>query len=319
VKRLILLFVFLSLSFQSAFGNVEDISEFDFGLKNQDSYVPKEPIYKAPYRSAALAAGLSALLPGLGHAYIGDMETTGCFFVGTGLAFGASTLKRDPTLYIPAGYLLNNTWMYGVYAAYRDTRILNGSSYYSYKKMPTDSLFDLATAPFRPSILKKPEVWGGLICKLAVAFGVGYLRHISMSHSGSFSHSTQVNKVMPFMAFPVGMGEEAFFRGYLQPQLSETFNSPAAGLVLSSLLFGGAHFMNTLDMDRESTQAYCTYSIPLITASGFYYGWLANKNCSLQEVVAIHALYDFTLFSLAAALRPESILEEHHFSVSIPF
>lgn len=336
MKNLILMVMLVSVFFQSSFASIgenkiEDGSELGYShevasfdsystLQNSTSYSPSEPIYKAPYKSAALAAGMSIFVPGMGHAYIGDMKTAGCLIGGVGCSFGAGSLGKDPAVHIPGSCLMSNTWMYGVYAAYRDARIFNGASHYSYKKMPHDSLFDLATAPFRLSILKKPEVWGGVLCKLTAGIGVLYLYSQMAMHSGIPVHSSRGSSVMPFMAFPIGIGEEALFRGYLQPQISEAFGSPAAGLILSSFAFGGAHLLNTLNMDEQDRRDYCTYSIPFLICSGFYYGWLANKNCSLKEAVAVHALYDFTLFGLGAAFGGEdSIWEKHDFSMSIPF
>lgn len=312
IKNATLLTTYLIACFNFAFADLE------INLTSQPpiSYAPPEPVYQPTYKSAALSAGLSILFPGLGHAYLGDMKTAASLAGGTGLAYGAYELAEDPSVYVPSGILSNNTWMYSVYAAYRDARISNGVSLYRYK-MPTDSLLDLASAPFRPSILKKPEVWGGLLGKLAVGIGVGYLRYRMTNHAHPPSDSTQ-HRITPYMALPIGIGEEALFRGYLQPQLSEAIN-PTAGIILSSLAFGAAHIVNTRGMDKQESQSYCTYIIPFLSCSGLYYGWMAKKNGSLKECVAVHTLYDFTLLCLSAAAGKESIFEDQVFSLSIPF
>lgn len=282
-------------------------------------YAPSEPIYTHSYKNAALAAGLSALFPGLGHVYIGDMETAGCLAGGTLVANGVAISPGSPYEFSYfSAQTAYNTWMYGIYSAYRDARIMNVGRSYSCK-MPTDSLLDLAYAPFNPRILKKPEVWGGVLGALTASVGVGMLAKYSSSHQKPPSLSVSGGNLKPFVALPVGIGEEALFRGYLQTQLSEVFN-PTAALALSSLAFGAIHFTNTLGMDEYEKRTYCTYSIPFITCFGLYFGWLAQKNGSLKECVAVHTLYDFILFSIdALALEEASTSKEHGFSVSIPF
>lgn len=301
-----------------------EIAAFDptLTLQHPISYSPPDPIYQAPRKNATLAAGLSVLFPGLGHAYLGDMKTAGSLAGGASLAYSAAVLGRDKeeSIYISGAYTLQNTWAYGIYAAYRDARIANGQSSYSYK-MPTENFTDLATAPFRPSILKKPEVWGGILGALTAAFSLGYLKYQNQKNAAHFaqpSFSASGRIVKPFMALPLGIGEEALFRGYLQPQLSEAFN-PTAGIFLSSLAFGAAHLVNTEGMNKKETRDYCTYSIPFITTFGIYFGWLAHKNSSLKETVAIHTLYDFVLFSIGALAGEASASKDHGFTISIPF
>jgi membrane protease YdiL (CAAX protease family) len=293
-------FVSSAIAIESDPVRPESSFEPSFNMQPPISYASPEQIYKSPYKNAALAAGLSALFPGLGHVYIGDMKTAGCLAGGTGLAMSAAAIasETDDAIYVSGAYTAQNTWAYGIYAAYRDARKMNGSSGYSYK-MPKDSLSDLVAAPFNLKILKKPEVWGGVLGALTAAVGVGFLYNYTSSHTTPPSLSARGNNVMPLMALPVGIGEEALFRGYLQPQLSEVFN-PTAGIALSSLAFGAVHLINTQGMTKYERNKYCTISIPFITCFGAYFGWLAHKNSSLKESVAVHTLYDFVLFSIGA-------------------
>lgn len=318
MKKRFIFALFTSAIIHSSFANIPEAPR-EFFEQEAIAYASSEPIYTPPYKNAALAAGLSAIFPGLGHVYIGDMKTAGFLAGGTILATRVSSWPQSPhEISDFSAQTAYNTWMYGIYSAYRDARIMNGGTSYSYK-MPTDSLADLAYAPINPRILKKPEVWGGVLGALTAAVGVGVLAHYTSSHGKAPSLSVTGRSLKPFVALPVGIGEEALFRGYLQPQLSEIFN-PTASLALSSLAFGAIHLTNTRDMNKYEKRRYCTYSIPFITSLGAYFGWLAQKNGSLKECVAVHTLYDFILFGLDA-LGPEeaSATKEHGFSMSIPF
>ena len=122
---------------------------------------------------------------------------------------------------------------------------------------------------------------------------------------------------MPFFALPVGISEEALFRGYLQSQLLEKLN-PFGGILISSLAFGASHISNATLMQKEDRWRYYSFSIPLITALGAYLGWLTHKNHSLQESVAVHTLYDLVLFT-GSALATKAAIGHSEFALAIPF
>jgi membrane protease YdiL (CAAX protease family) len=171
--------------------------------------------------------------------------------------------------------------------------------------MPTDSFADLSSAPFTFSVLKKPEVWGGLLGTMALAVTTAYVAGFADDAFIQTSAST----LSPLVAFPVGLGEEALFRGCLQSCITEISN-PYIGITLSSLAFGAAHIPNAFSMEKDMRRRYYTFSLPLITTIGAYCGWLTYKNNSLKESVALHTWYDFILFaassldSAAATGRP---------------
>ena len=252
-----------------------------------------------PYRSAALTGFLSLCSPGLGQIYLGELGK-GMAFSGT-VGVGVALFKHHHhTAMKQFGVQLCSTaWSYGVYSAYRDARLFNRESLYSYK-MPTDRFVDLAAAPFRWSVIKKPEVWGAFLGSLALATTVTYLAYPSEARIKT--HSVSLAKwAQPLSAFAVGLSEESFFRGYLQSQIAEISN-PTTGIVLSSLIFGAAHMPNVLvlDLPHEHRWRYFAFSIPMITALGGYFGWMTHKNRSLKESVALHSWYDFTLFTIGA-------------------
>jgi membrane protease YdiL (CAAX protease family) len=298
----------------------ENFSQQIISLDLDSPTIPSEiiqlPAPKAidlPRKSTLLAVGLSSLFPGLGHVYLGDMQTAGGLMGGTGLAIGL--IPYGGPLQIPAIVTLQNTWNYGIYAAYRDARLFNGQAGYSYK-MPTDSLADLSYAPFNFRILKKPEVWGGFLGALAIAITTSYFTYSQDAHiQPQLSSRTAA---LPLIALPVGIGEESFFRGYLQSQLSEWL-TPWGGIVVSSLAFGASHIPNAQMLAPEDQWRYYAFTLPVITAFGGYFGWLTHKNNSLKESVAVHTWYDFVLFAAAALATQTAATGRSGFAIAIPF
>ncbi len=268
------------------------------------------PLLPKQYKSSLVTVGLAYLTPGLGHVYLGDLKTAGALF---GTAFTTKSLAGYKKT-APFSNLMSNsnTWFYGIYAAYRDVRINNNQNGYRYQ-MPTDSFGDLASAPFRWNVIKKPEVWGGLIGSLAIASVVVYFsmpdREATCSLEGN---------IFPLSAFSIGLGEESFFRGYLQSFLAERL-SPTAAITLSSLAFGAVHIPNALYLHKEQRMNYYTFSLPLITSLGGYMGWLTHKNRSLKSSVALHAWYDFTLFTISTLAAPTASMGKPTFKHTFNF
>lgn len=269
---------------------------------------PQPPSQKNPLVSAML----SSLIPGLGHVYINDM-TTAAGFMGTTALTLVFTLSPTTMIANTSLTTLQATSFYSCYAAYRDTRLLHGSSNYHYP-MPNNSLAELTTAPFSWSVMKKPEVWAGILGTLAVA---GTTSYFAFRHSTKMQMDTSKSSRLPIMAWPVGIGEEALFRGFLQTALSERLN-PTSGLILSSLAFGAAHIPNAKNIRPENQWRYYAFSLPLITGIGAYCGWLTQKHNSLRESVALHTWYDFVLFTLEAAAGSAAI-GSPSFAFAIPF
>src|SRR5207253_3438 len=63
-----------------------------------------------------------------------------------------------------------NIWFYGVFAAYRDARLMRGDIGYRHP-VARETLGQLASAPFRPRIWKRPWFWAGLPLMLGAAVG----------------------------------------------------------------------------------------------------------------------------------------------------
>ncbi len=277
---------------------------------------PKVPVLPKPYRNPFYATTL-AFVPGLGHVYLGDLQTAGALFGSATLSFNLA--RHKSTYEYSALFSPQNSTFYSVYAAYRDVRINNEQKGYKYK-MPNDSFQDLTFAPFRWSVIKKPEVWGGLLGSLTAAAALSYFLFESDSHI----HCSTNRAILPFAAFSIGLGEEAFFRGYLQSFFAERMR-PEAAIVTSSLIFGAAHVGNVLRIENddivlvENWREYLTYGIPFISSLGGYMGWLVHKNRSLKESVALHAWYDFVLFLGHSVATPTAMAGNPRFAYSVSF
>jgi membrane protease YdiL (CAAX protease family) len=261
-------------------------------LPLQPQMPSQPPVLPKEYRSPYAAVGLTMILPGLGHLYLKEYLTATGLISGTVLAGSVNPMS------------FSNLWMYSVFASYRDVRINNNQKGYSYR-MPNDDFVDLATAPFRWSVMKKPEVWGGLLASLAVAGGAIAL-HESVTCKIAPIASNESADLFPLQAFSIGLGEEAFFRGYLQSYFCEQMNTTSA-IMLSSVVFGAAHIPNAYSFPKEDRWRYYTFSLPLITGLGGYMGWLTHKTKSLQGSVALHAWYDFTLMLVSSLAAPTAI------------
>jgi membrane protease YdiL (CAAX protease family) len=289
----------------------EEVALVDLTIPATQLEMPA-PKFELPKKSPFLAVTLS-VIPGLGHAYLGEYATAAELFGSTTVLAGASAIRMPDEARLSCILTAANLCNYTFYAAYRDVRNYNRQEGYAYK-MPNDSFQDLSLAPFRPSVLKKPEVWGGILGALALGVTTSYFafpQDMEMEDGGSMGLS-------PVVAFPVGIGEEAFFRGFLQPMFSETL-TPWGGIAASSITFGALHFTNGLMLPKEERWRYYSFSLPLITTLGAYLGWVSYKNCSLKESVAIHSWYDFALFTASAFATRASIGGLKEFSWSISF
>jgi len=299
---------------------IPELIQFDQNLIQQPLTLeamqfPEPALELSRQKSSFLAVSLSTLMPGLGNAYLGDFKTASGFFGTVSSTIGVAALSEsNETIQLNNLITAQNVWSYGIYAAYRDVRIYNGQLGYSYK-MPSDSLSDLTTAPFRFSVMKKPEVWGGILGALACGIGMGSLMHNKARIPIKLSSEMSIS---PFVALPVGIGEEAFFRGFLQSQLSEVL-TPWGGIAVSSLAFGAVHIPNAMALEPEDRWRYYAFGLPLITGIGVYCGWLTQKNHSLKESVALHTWYDFVVFSAGTLASGAAITGRYEFAFSTPF
>jgi len=94
-------------------------------------------------------------------------------------------------------------------------------------------------------------------------------RELAAALSGVLGRRSPVECV--FLALVSGLGEEAFFRGALQPQV---------GLVAASLIFGAVHFV-----PRREFLPWTAFAI----AAGFLLGWLFETTGNLVAPIVAHA------------------------------
>ena len=92
-----------------------------------------------------------------------------------------------------------------------------------------------------------------------------------------FSNCKLIDLVI--IAFFAGVGEELFFRGWLQNVLINK-SGVLLGILITSAIFGLLHYLST---------AYAIYAF----ITGIYLGVIYQVSGNLYIVMAIHAVYDF--------------------------
>jgi membrane protease YdiL (CAAX protease family) len=84
---------------------------------------------------------------------------------------------------------------------------------------------------------------------------------------------------LALIALFAGVGEELFFRGWLQNVLTVKFEA-WLGILIASTIFGLAHYLST------------TYAI-YAGLTGLYLGMIYQVSGNLYSVMLIHAVYDY--------------------------
>lgn len=177
--------------------------------------------------------------------------------------------------------MLNNpilsTMMYSVYSAYRDA---GGTG----EAKKSETLNQLAFAPFNPDVLRKPEVFIPIaifagVFGLSAKGGNPILVPPSVKRDGSLYAQSFVDGISP------GIGEEAFFRGYLNHSLSTSYG-PIGGIGSSSLLFMLAHEGNADARDGRAARLL----------AGVYLGWIHYRNgYDIRPGIAVHFWNNFLI------------------------
>lgn len=286
------------------------------------------------------AAGFSLLCPGCGHFYLRRPAKASGFLIGTASLFaGGLALLLDSTAVDddnaplgrrfgdasgPIGLQLaaagQNLWMYSIFAAYRDARLLRRNAGYAYP-VSDETIGDLLLAPVRPRVVARPWFWAGL----PVLFGAALAMTMALDGDADGRPSLWDVREINFLGrrfsrpagfalgelywaglfLPVGVGEEALFRGVLQPGLTESFG-PWGGWALASLIFGAAHIGNFLGGSAEQARAGL-WAVPFITATGSYLGLVSMKTgYKLETSVALHFWYDFLLGTASFIQDPQN-------------
>jgi uncharacterized protein len=120
--------------------------------------------------------------------------------------------------------------------------------------------------------------------QLAVAAGGlmhGMLAYLVLRPAPIIAHLDPIG----ITAAVVGLGifaaftEELIFRGIIQPVATETFSSPASGLLVSTVVFT-IMYLGSLSLPF----------IVLMFAIGLFFGWIVQESGSLWGVIGAHAL-----------------------------
>ncbi len=235
----------------------------------------------------------SALFPGMGFLYLrrpsrafAYMGVEAAELVAVAATVSASGYDPDdPTTFdraqralLPAAWL-QNTHFVGIYDAWRTARIDAGGY-----RVPTPGLDGLVRAPLRGRLFLRPAV--GIPLGTVAALSAIYLSLVDgddtffrLRRVPIFSRAT--DRAMALAAgeayylgtfYPVGIGEEALFRGVLQTTFEERFGR-VGGWAAATLLFGSLHALNAPGDPQAQLTAVAATSIV-----GGYLGWLYQRD-----------------------------------------
>ncbi|MCI0745537.1 MAG: CPBP family intramembrane metalloprotease [Verrucomicrobia subdivision 3 bacterium] len=96
-----------------------------------------------------------------------------------------------------------------------------------------------------------------------------------------------------------GVGEEMFYRGYVQSRINEAFGRPfrikglqfGVGLLLSTLLFGFLHALNSVDYFHGRWTFAWGFGIAAL-GTGAIFGWLRERTGSIIAGAVAHSILD---------------------------
>lgn len=273
---------------------------------------------------AACPPSLGFLFPGLAQLCLrrtgtgAVMASLAAAEIGAAIAAGVDTGDAShPAVALPLA-AVQDLWVYGVVDALITRQLADGELY-----VPRDTAADLVAAPFNLQVMKRPAVWAGLALTLAAGIGVSIAiaddEDFDPDRAGDdpnlFGERVDAGYGYP-LGFAAGAGlfghvaiaEEALFRGYVQSSMARA-RGETLGWVGASVLFGAAHIPNAFLLPEEDRAEYLLYGLPVITAAGFYMGWLYRESdYSLAPSTAVHFWYDLLLTSTFFVLDPENSL-----------
>jgi hypothetical protein len=267
----------------------------------------------------------SAIVPGAGQAANGDYGDAALHFGVFAVSVYGAIRYKDKSDYLDADQrydednhrefinkttlrydyavrLASDMTLYSGYAAYRDARQRDNSGFRT--PAPRESLGDLAKAPFSFNYLSRPTTFIPLAVEAALLYhyrdskdAYGIYRANDVSERDLHVFNLTANEM-------TAVGEEAFFRGFLNNEFSSRYGD-GWGVVASSTIFGLAH--TGQGQTANALQA---------TAAGFYFGWLHQKNgYEAGEGAALH--YWFNVLAGAAAIHNGGSAELLH--IQLPF
>ena len=172
----------------------------------------------------------------------------------------------------------------------------------------------------RPRVLARPWFWAGLPLMMGAAVGFSALvdpedigrntRSLSEVDEvwflgrryGKTTGTLLAESYWAGLFLPVGVGEEALFRGAIQPAMTEWLGL-WPGWAATSVVFGAVHMFNFVGQDDGFETA--AKAVPFITGVGSYLGYVAIKTgFQLETSVALHFWYDFLLGTISYVADP---------------
>ena len=137
-----------------------------------------------------------------------------------------------------------------------------------------------------------PERLGNPIIGVQAMFDALY--HTASARLGISAHGVKV-LYLGFVTAWAGLGEELYFRGYVQGVLRR-HHSARYSIAAATALFAIRHYMQMLLLFPTypvfAASVWCTMAVPLGLAAGYLY----EKTQSLWMPVAIHYLFDVVPF-----------------------
>ena len=141
------------------------------------------------------------------------------------------------------------------------------------------------------------RLFRGLPAAISVALIAGVL--VAVPLAASYRGRPSVWALVLWNFFGAGFGEEIFFRGYLQSRVDQTFGRPyrclgfefGMGLLISSLLFGLIHALNTVDYFHGKFDFGWRMGLESI-AAGLFYGLIRARTGSILPGAIEHGLSD---------------------------
>jgi membrane protease YdiL (CAAX protease family) len=102
-----------------------------------------------------------------------------------------------------------------------------------------------------------------------------------------------------WLFFGAGFGEEVFFRGYVQSRVNQAFGRPwrllgvpfGLGLIVSALLFGLIHALNTVDYFQGRFDFAWLWLVTNL-CTGLFVGLLREGTGSVLAGAVVHGLED---------------------------
>lgn len=144
---------------------------------------------------------------------------------------------------------------------------------------------DLLLAPFAFEEVLKPTTYLPLLAGLVFAVN-RYNSHKTSRADFDGGDAAFTGGV----SFNAGVGEEAFFRGYMMPVFREWSGSDFWSNSGTAVIFGAAHYGPNNRMPIFQTLA------------GYYFGWLTQRNkWSLKQSIFVHTWWDIIVIGAGAA------------------